>query len=85
MPFGDAVQSEEQLRALFPAPTHNSYRKQIDRLDEHCRALIAASPIVFVATTDAGGACDVSPRGGPPGWVRGLGEHSGPMPSRGNR
>jgi len=85
MPFGDAVQSEEQLRALFPAPTHNSYRKQIDRLDEHCRALIAASPIVFVATTGRDGSCDVSPRGGPPGWVRALDEHSLLMPEgRGN-
>ena len=40
--FGDAVQSEAQLRALFPQPTHNSYSKQIDRLDGHCHELIAA-------------------------------------------
>lgn len=85
MPFRDAVASEEQLRSLFPEPTHNSYRKQIDRLDEHCHALIAASPIVFVATTDAAGRCDVSPRGGPPGWVRALDEHRLLMPeSKGN-
>ncbi|MEO6496475.1 MAG: pyridoxamine 5'-phosphate oxidase family protein [Solirubrobacteraceae bacterium] len=85
MPFGDAVQSEAQLRALFPAPTHTSYRKQIDRLDEHCHALIAAAPIVFVATTGTDGSCDVSPRGGPAGWVRALDEHSLLMPEgRGN-
>ena len=73
--FGDAVRSEAELRALFPQPTHNSWRKQIDRLDEHCHDLIAASPIVFVATANADGRCDVSPRGGPPGWVRALDEH----------
>ena len=85
MPFGDAVQSEPELRALFPAPTHNSYRKQIDRLDEHCHALIAASPIVFVATADAEGRCDVSPRGGPAGWVRALDEQRLLLPEgRGN-
>jgi hypothetical protein len=33
MPFGDAVQSEAALRELFPPPTHNSYRRPIDRLD----------------------------------------------------
>jgi PPOX class probable FMN-dependent enzyme len=85
MPFGDAVESEPELRALFPKPTHNSYRKQIDRLDVHCRELIAATPIVFVATTGPGGSCDVSPRGGPPGWVRVLDEHRLLLPEgRGN-
>lgn len=84
MAFGDAVQSESALRALFPEPTHNSYRKQIDRLDRYCAELIAASPIVFVATA-ADGRCDVSPRGGPPGWVRVLDEQRLLIPEgRGN-
>lgn len=85
MPFGDAVQSEAGLRDLFPPPTHNSYRKQIDRLDAHCRELIAAAPIVFVATASRDGSCDVSPRGGPPGWVRVLDDHRLLLPEgRGN-
>lgn len=85
MPFGDAVRSEAQLRDLFPQPTANSYAKQIDRLDAHCRELIAASPIVFVATSLRDGRCDVSPRGGPPGWVRVLDEHRLLLPEgRGN-
>jgi PPOX class probable FMN-dependent enzyme len=85
MPFGDAVRSEDELRALFPEPTHNSYRKQIDRLDSYCEELIAASPIVFVASAGRDGSCDVSPRGGPPGWVRVLDEHRLLLPEgRGN-
>jgi PPOX class probable FMN-dependent enzyme len=85
MAFGDAVQSESDLRALFPAPTHNSYRKQIDRLDGHCHELITASPILFVASASADGRCDVSPRGGPPGWVRPLDERRLLIPEgRGN-
>lgn len=85
MAFGDAVRSEDELRALFPAPTHNSYRKQIDRLDGYCQELIAASPIVFVATAAGDGTCDVSPRGGPPGWVRTLDDHRLLLPEgRGN-
>ncbi|MDX6664703.1 MAG: uncharacterized protein QOG68_909 [Solirubrobacteraceae bacterium] len=74
MPFGDRVATEAELRALFPAPTANAYRKQIDRLDEHCHTLIAASPILFLATAGADGSCDVAPKGGPPGFARGLGE-----------
>jgi PPOX class probable FMN-dependent enzyme len=85
MAFGDAVRSEAQLRDLFPQPTPNSYAKQIDRLDGHCHELIAASPIVFVATARADGRCDVSPRGGPPGWVLALDEHRLLLPEgRGN-
>ncbi|MCW2966655.1 MAG: phosphohydrolase [Solirubrobacteraceae bacterium] len=83
--FADPVGSEAELRALFPEPTHNSYRKQIDRLDAYCHELIAATPIVFVATTGPGGSCDVSPRGGPPGWVRAIDEQRLLLPEgRGN-
>jgi uncharacterized protein len=70
--FRDPVRSEAELRSLVPAPTRYAYRKQLDHLDEHCRALIEATPLVFVATSDSNGRCDVSPRGGPPGWVRML-------------
>ena len=72
MPFGDAVRSEAELRALVPEPTPMAYRKQIDRLDEHCHELIAAAPILFLATSAPDGSCDVSPSGGPPGFARAL-------------
>jgi PPOX class probable FMN-dependent enzyme len=34
-----------------------------------CRRVIACSPLVFVASADDEGRCDVTPRGGPPGFV----------------
>ena len=70
-PFGDLVAGESELRALVPAPPDGSppLRKQIDHLDEHCRDFIARSPLAVLATADANGRCDVSPRGGPPGFV----------------
>lgn len=85
MAFGDAVRSETQLRALFPEPTPHSYAKEIHGLDGHCRELIAASPMAFLATAGADGRCDVSPRGGPPGWARVLDERRLLLPEgRGN-
>jgi PPOX class probable FMN-dependent enzyme len=85
MPFGDPVRSETELRALVPEPTHNAYRKQIDRLDGHCHELIAASPMLFMATAGPDGTCDVAPKGGPPGFVRPLDEHRLLIPEgRGN-
>jgi PPOX class probable FMN-dependent enzyme len=73
--FGDVVSSEEELRTLVPAPPEGApaLRKQIDRLDPHCRDFIARSPF-FVLGTAAAGSGDVSPRGGPPGFVRVLDE-----------
>ncbi len=72
--FGDLVASESELRAVVPAPPEGSppLRKQIDHLDEHCRDFIARSPLAMLATADADGRCDVSPRGGPVGFVHVL-------------
>ena len=43
--------------------------KAVATFDEHCRAFIARSPFVLVATVDSDGRCDVSPRGGDAGFV----------------
>jgi PPOX class probable FMN-dependent enzyme len=56
------------LEALYDAPSERVRRKQIDRLDAHCRAFIAASPFLILATSGAAGV-DCSPRGDRPGFV----------------
>lgn len=73
--FADALTSTEELRALYGEPSGLAARKEIDRLDEKARAFIAASGLLFIASADAGGRCDVSPRGGPAGFVTVLDEH----------
>ena len=50
----------------------NALNKQIDRLDQHCRAIIAKSPFLLLGTSDTTGRCDVSPKGDYPGFVRVL-------------
>ncbi|MGA2757456.1 MAG: MSMEG_1061 family FMN-dependent PPOX-type flavoprotein [Solirubrobacteraceae bacterium] len=85
-PFAAAISSEAELRALYEEPTPTSLRKDIGRLDEMCRALIAASPMVAVGSVDAHGRADVSPRGGPPGFVAVLDDHHLAIPdATGNR
>ena len=56
--------------------------KEIDRIDRHCRSFIALSPWATLATADADGFPDVSPRGGEPGFVRVLDEHTLALPDR---
>jgi PPOX class probable FMN-dependent enzyme len=63
------IATKEQLRALYKPPKGRSLAKALPALDRHCRRFVALSPFVVVGTCGAAGA-DVSPRGGPPGFVK---------------
>ncbi len=63
------ITTSEALRALYAEPTERARRKQLDALDGHCKAFIALSPFVVLATSDAAGRVDATPRGGAPGFV----------------
>jgi len=85
-PFDGALRRVEQLREHYDAPMEVAVRKDIGRIDELCRRLIAATPMVFVATYSKEGQCDVSPRGGPPGFVSVLDDKHLALPdATGNR
>jgi uncharacterized protein len=73
--FNDVLTSLDELREMKGQPGARVIAKEIPLLDEHCRTWIGLSPFVLVGTADATGRCDVSPRGGPPGFVRVLDEH----------
>ncbi|HYV15997.1 MAG TPA: MSMEG_1061 family FMN-dependent PPOX-type flavoprotein [Conexibacter sp.] len=81
-----ALSSEAQLRELYGEPMQRALDKDIGRLDPMCRRLIAVAPIVFVASHDAEGNCDVTPRGGQPGFVTVLDDDHLAIPdATGNR
>ena len=63
------ITTTEQLRSLYAEPTERARRKQLDALDAHCKAFIALSPFVVLATANAAGRVDATPRGGAPGFV----------------
>ncbi|WP_433795810.1 MSMEG_1061 family FMN-dependent PPOX-type flavoprotein [Actinoplanes sp. CA-252034] len=65
----DAVPDQEALRRVYDLPSEAAVRKQMTELTEQTRQLIACSSLVLVASVDAAGNCDVSPRGGPAGFV----------------
>jgi uncharacterized protein len=64
------------LRALYAAPKERAIKKQLAALDVHCRRFIGLAPFVVVATSGATGSLDASPRGGAPGFVQVLDEHT---------
>lgn len=63
------IDTLDALRALYGFPSGRSRDKVLAGLDAHCRRFIALSPFVLIATSDADGAADVSPRGDTPGFV----------------
>ncbi|MFD7673825.1 MSMEG_1061 family FMN-dependent PPOX-type flavoprotein [Streptomyces anulatus] len=65
----DAVSDQEELRRAYALPGDAAIRKQMTELTDQTRRLIACSSLVLISSADAGGNCDVSPRGGPTGFV----------------
>jgi hypothetical protein len=78
----DTEATDAEVLAGYRAPSQLVRDKVIDRVDEHCRQFIAHSPFATLATADAEGFPDVSPRGGDPGFVRVLDEHRLALPDR---
>ncbi|QLJ03024.1 pyridoxamine 5'-phosphate oxidase family protein [Streptomyces sp. NEAU-sy36] len=76
----DALTRPDQLRELYAPPNPNSLRKEIDHLTEETRALIACSSLVFIGSADVEGRADVTPRGGPAGFVSVLDERTVAIP-----
>jgi PPOX class probable FMN-dependent enzyme len=70
------------LRALYGHAEGLALRKSIPRLDRHARDFIVRSPFLCIATADARGRADVSPRGDKPGFVHVLDDHHLAIPDR---
>jgi len=80
------ITTEAQLRALIGEPAELTCAKITDRLNPLTRLYIERSPFVCLATCDATGGCDLSPRGDPAGFVRILDDRTLLIPERpGNR
>lgn len=65
----DALTEQEALRRVYELPSEAAVRKQMTELTDQTRRLISCSSLVLVASTDTEGNLDVSPRGGPAGFV----------------
>ena len=73
--FPGALQDETELRALYEMPNDLVARKEIDHLDEHCKRYLALCRFALIASADRDGRADVTPRGGPAGFITVLDDH----------
>ena len=74
--------SGPDLETLYGEATPLAIAKVLDRIDENCRLFISHSPFLCIATADAEGKQDVSPRGDPPGFVQVLDDKTLAIPDR---
>lgn len=70
VPFEQVLTSVDDLRSLYRQPHPLVVEKERPTLDPATRRFIDAAPFLVLATHDAAGNADVSPRGGEPGFVR---------------
>lgn len=69
-PVDSIVGSPAELAELYRAPSRLVVAKKDAVLDEATAGFVASSPFALIGTLGADGDLDVSPRGGPPGFVR---------------
>jgi PPOX class probable FMN-dependent enzyme len=85
-PILEVLSTEAEIEAAIGKPGSRVLAKVVNALDNICRAFIARSPFVIVASSDAMGRVDVSPKGDPPGFVQVLDDKTIAIPERpGNR
>ena len=63
------IADRESLRRVYKAPGENAVKKDIGHIDAHVRHFLAKSPFAVIATSNAQGVQDASPKGGPPGFI----------------
>jgi PPOX class probable FMN-dependent enzyme len=63
------LSTADDLRVLYRKPGAAAAGKSRTSIDEASARFIGRAPLVMLSTANAAGHCDVSPRGGPPGFV----------------
>jgi PPOX class probable FMN-dependent enzyme len=63
------------FQQTFGAPSEGAKKKVLDYMTPWVQNFIRQSPFCVMATSDAQGQCDASPKGGKPGFVKVLDEH----------
>ena len=70
------IKHEEELRSLYGWPKGRAKSKVLSQLEKHSINFIRHSPFLVMSTSDKSGGLDASPRGGKPGFVRIIDEHT---------
>ena len=76
------ILTRDDLRGRYKLPRGRAVGKQLDHIDLHNKRFIELAPFVILATSDADGRADASPRGEAPGFVHVIDAHTLAIPDR---
>jgi uncharacterized protein len=76
------IKSLDALRNIIAEPRASTSAKILDELDEQAQAFVVQCPFLLLATSNAQGVIEVSPKGDEPGFVRIEHSRSLLMPER---
>ncbi|MFD7159188.1 MSMEG_1061 family FMN-dependent PPOX-type flavoprotein [Kribbella sp. NPDC059898] len=80
------ITTHDELREVVPAPIGAAVAKERTELHDLDLLWLGNSPFCLIATSDADGTCDVSPKGDPAGFTKVLDRNTIAIPDRaGNR
>jgi PPOX class probable FMN-dependent enzyme len=86
MKWKDKIDSVEELRDLLPDPDPMTARKGQSRFDAFSRQFVERSPFCVIASRNAAGEMDASPKGDAAGFAKVLDDTTLAIPDRpGNR
>jgi probable F420-dependent oxidoreductase len=77
-----APRTTEDLCERFGPPEDLAVKHKLPYIDDAARRFIAQCPFVILATADAQGRCDASPKGDPPGFIHIADERTLYIPDR---
>ena len=80
--LSEFITTTEGLESVLGRPDPRVLDKVVNTLDDICLAFIARSPFVIVASHEAGGRVDVSPKGDPAGFAHVLDRRTITIPER---
>ncbi len=66
------ISDRDALRRVYKTPGESAVKKDIGHIDAHSRHFLAKSPFAVIATSNAAGVQDASPKGGPPGFIKAV-------------
>ena len=75
------ITSLEELNELYGESPEGAIKKEIGYISDQYKKFIESSPFVIIATSGSGG-LDCSPRGDPPGFVKGVNKKTLLIPDR---
>ncbi len=65
-----AIETTDELRAMYLPAKERAVKKQMPRLDQHCRKFLTLVRFTVLSTCDKQGNMDASPRGGEAGFIK---------------